>query len=298
MVRLLGGAYYCRFWARCALRRALRARGRAAMVMGLSPSRASCLSLPRQRLQVLLCCHAVVLLCTLLRAGSAITAPNTSLELGTPVCYFGGNAAERGPANIAMLAKMRMVMIEKWEGTCWQDCLASNNSKPPAAACLPGCDVEDTIVGTLKAVKAVNPSVSGVLCTCWPPPCIVCGAARSPLMCTGLTPCFSPWISHGADFAADLNTLLDFPFYALHGRYLREGVVAMDSVTRRPIQIRNDNGMEGIFVFGFDSTQGQELYIDAVRNLTCRDAAEFLFFNSPVTENRLRSDSRINGSCS
>ena len=46
----------------------------------------------------LLCCRAMVLLlllCTL-RASSAITAPNTSLELGTPVCYFGGNAAERG----------------------------------------------------------------------------------------------------------------------------------------------------------------------------------------------------------
>ena len=35
---------------------------------------------------------------------------------------------------------------------------------------------------------------------------------------------------------------------------LREGVLAMDSVTKQPIQIRNDNGMEGIFVFGFDST--------------------------------------------
>jgi len=37
-----------------------------------------------------------------------------------------------------------------------------------------------------------------------------------------------------------LNTLLDFPFYSLHGRYVEEGVVAMDSVTKKPIQIRNE----------------------------------------------------------
>ena len=128
------------------------------------------------------------LLLQLLRA-SAITPPNTSLATGTPVAYFGGNFQQRGPANIAMLAKMRMVMIEKWEGRCWQECLASNNSKPPVGACQPGCDVENTIVGTLKAVKAINPSVSGVLY---------------------------------------LNTLLDFPFYDLHGQYLRAGAVAMD----------------------------------------------------------------------
>jgi hypothetical protein len=78
-------------------------------------------------------------------------------------------------------------------------------------------------------VKALNPSVSGVLY---------------------------------------LNTLLDFPFYALHGQYLLEDVVAMDSVTKKPIQIRNDNGLEGIFVFGFDKAKGQQLYIDAVKNLT------------------------------
>jgi hypothetical protein len=32
--------------------------------------------------------------------------------------------------------------------------------------------------------------------------------------------------------------------------------------------IRNDNGMEGIFVYGFDTHRGQQLYIDAVKNLT------------------------------
>lgn len=35
---------------------------------------------------------------------SAITAPNTSLDGGTPVCYFGGNSARRSDANIEMYA--------------------------------------------------------------------------------------------------------------------------------------------------------------------------------------------------
>ena len=37
---------------------------------------------------------------------TGITAPNTSIVHGTPVCYFGGNAARRGDANIAMLAEI------------------------------------------------------------------------------------------------------------------------------------------------------------------------------------------------
>ena len=58
-----------------------------------------------------------------LHAAAAIIAPNTSLAT-TPTGYFGGNAARRDNASIAMLAKNRIVMIEKWEGRCWQECLA------------------------------------------------------------------------------------------------------------------------------------------------------------------------------
>lgn len=47
-------------------------------------------------------------------AVTGITAPNTSLAT-VPVGYFGGNAAHRGNASIEMLAKCRIVMIEKWE---------------------------------------------------------------------------------------------------------------------------------------------------------------------------------------
>ena len=53
--------------------------------------------------------------------------------------------------------------------------------------------------------------------------------------------------------------------------------MANDSVTKKPIQIRNDNGLEGIFVYGFDSAKGQQLYIDAVRNLTSTGYVDGLF---------------------
>lgn len=42
----------------------------------------------------------------------------------------------------------------------------------------------------------------------------------------------------------------------------------MDNTTNLPVTIRNDNGMEGIFVFGFDTEAGQQLYIEAITNLT------------------------------
>jgi hypothetical protein len=56
--------------------------------------------------------------------------------------------------------------------------------------------------------------------------------------------------------------------YTLNGVFQDANALTIDSVTKKPIVIRNDNGMEGIFVFGFDSERGQQLYIDAVRNLT------------------------------
>ena len=42
----------------------------------------------------------------------------------------------------------------------------------------------------------------------------------------------------------------------------------MDSVTGAPILLRNDDDMNGIFVYGFDTAKGVELYIDTVKNLT------------------------------
>ena len=104
-----------------------------------------------------------------------------------------------------MLSKMRMIMLEKWEGHCWQDCLAAGVGSP---SCEAGCGVENDILDTLSRVKALNPAVAGVLY---------------------------------------LNTLLAFPFYTLNGVYEKADALTIDSVTKKPIKIRNDNGMEGIF---------------------------------------------------
>ena len=91
-------------------------------------------------------------------AAGGVVVPSTSLET-LPVVYMGGNAAPRPQANLAMLAKMRYVVVEKWEGSCWTECLA-NTSK--GAQCEPSCREEDAQVATLRAVKALNPEVAGV----------------------------------------------------------------------------------------------------------------------------------------
>jgi hypothetical protein len=161
----------------------------------------------------------------LVALSSAILTPNGSLAT-TPTGYFGGNAAHRDNSSIAMLAKARIVMIEKWEGHCWQDCLKGGAG---SSSCQASCDGEASIMDTLARVKAINPGVCAVFY---------------------------------------LNTMLSFPFYALNGVLQAANALTIDSVTKKPIVVRNDNGMEGIFILGFDTPQGQKLYVDAVRNLT------------------------------
>ena len=169
-----------------------------------------------------------------LPAALAIVAPDTSLAT-VPCAYFGGNYARRGDANIAMLAKMRLVMLEKWEGHCWQDCLGNGTGSLP---CHASCGVEDFIVDTHRRVKALNPAVSSVLY----------------------------W-----------NTLLAFPFYRAVGQFADAGALTVDSDTGVPISIRNDNGMEAIGVFGFDTAAGVTLYVDTVKNLTATGAVDGFF---------------------
>jgi hypothetical protein len=129
-------------------------------------------------------------------------APNMSLAT-VPTAYFGGNSIRRGDANIEMLSKMRIVMIEKWEGHGWVECLA-NGSSP---SCLPSCGVENDILETLSRVKALNPGIATVLY----------------------------W-----------NTMLAFPFYTAVGTFMDADALTMDSETKKPLKIRNDNGMENI----------------------------------------------------
>ena len=59
-----------------------------------------------------------------------------------------------------MLAKMRLVVVEKWEGHCWQDCLGNGTGSSP---CHASCGVENDMLDTLGRVKAMNPGTATVL---------------------------------------------------------------------------------------------------------------------------------------
>jgi hypothetical protein len=89
----------------------------------------------------------------------AVVVPSTSLDT-LPVVYMGGNSAPRPAENVEMLAKMRYVVIEKWEGPCWNECLANITKKTP---CEPSCDEEAVQLATLAAVKKLNPKVAGIM---------------------------------------------------------------------------------------------------------------------------------------
>lgn len=116
-------------------------------------------------------------------------------------------------------------MIEKWEGHCWNDCLANATKHTPPLPCLASCNVEDDMLATLRRVKTLNPSVSTVFY---------------------------------------LNSLLAFPFYKLTGQYASAGALLEDANTKSPIVLKNDNGMPDIYVFDFGSEQGRGLWLNAV----------------------------------
>ena len=130
---------------------------------------------------------------------------------------------------------MRLVIIEKWEGPCWQDCLGNGTESP---SCRSPCGVENYILDTMQRVKLINPSTATVLY----------------------------W-----------NTLLAFPFYTAVGKFQEADALTIDSETKKPIVIRNDNGMEGIYVYGFDTDKGVQLYIDTVKNLTATGIVDGFF---------------------
>jgi hypothetical protein len=118
---------------------------------------------------------AIAALAAMSATGGAVRAPNISL--GTmPIAYFGGHHNEgtefhgntscspagcRPPENIQMLAKMRLVMIEKWEGHCYDGCMYNASLNMP---CFPSCAVESDMLSTLAAAKAINPALAGVMC--------------------------------------------------------------------------------------------------------------------------------------
>ena len=73
----------------------------------------------------------VIIFMLVLGEAAAITPPDTSLDT-LPVGYFGGvNCKQRSQENIEMLAKMRVIVIEKWEGPCWYECYSNLTMNPP-----------------------------------------------------------------------------------------------------------------------------------------------------------------------
>ena len=58
------------------------------------------------------------------------------------------------------------------------------------------------------------------------------------------------------------NTLLAFPFYTAVGKFADRNLLMIDSSTKKPISIRNDNGMEDIGVYAFDKEDGVQLWVE------------------------------------
>jgi hypothetical protein len=98
-----------------------------------------------------MCVLAALLLAS---SSEAFLAPFTGLRT-LPVVYWGGNTIKRPANNLEMLAKMRFVIIEKWEGPCWDACLANQTKLIP---CDPVCHEEENQLATLRAVKKLNAS--------------------------------------------------------------------------------------------------------------------------------------------
>lgn len=111
---------------------------------------------------------AVTVTATATAAARAPTPPAVDTNLATiPAGYFGGNAnRSRSARQVEALAQMRLVVIEKWEGPCWSECIANSSSANGhvPVPCQPSCGQEDYELATIRAVKQINPNVSGVFC--------------------------------------------------------------------------------------------------------------------------------------
>lgn len=122
-------------------------------------SRGLCLPIA-MRLRVCTCGRlalVAVLVMAACHPSSGLISPNTSMAT-LPVGYFGGLSVHPRPqANLEMLAKLRVVMIEKWEGHCWADCVSNTSAGVP---CQPSCHAEAEMKATIRALKSLNPAVA------------------------------------------------------------------------------------------------------------------------------------------
>jgi hypothetical protein len=165
---------------------------------------------------------------------AAVTAPNTSLAT-IPVAYFGGHHSAcnfttgcRTEENLRMLSKMRIVMVEKWEGHCYDSCMKNGSSKP-SLPCFPSCNVEGDMRNTLRRAKAMSPN--------------------------GLTGVFY------------LNTLMAFPFYSLAGKFTDANALLMDQYTGKPVLLTNDENMQNIWVYDWGNPKGRELFLNYIKEM-------------------------------
>lgn len=161
------------------------------------------------------------------------TAPNTSLAT-VPVAYFGGHHSScnlssgcRTLTNLQMLAKMRMVMVEKWEGHCYDGCMLNASKNMP---CDPSCNVESNMLDTLARAKALAQA-------------------------------------DGRDLAGVfyLNTLLAFPFYQLSGRFAEANALLMDMYTGKPVELTNDEDMKHVWVYDWGNPKGRHLFLQFIQ---------------------------------
>lgn len=193
-------------------------------------------NIKRQEMSLAVILVAVHLVTFAFSGADAITPPDTSLDT-IPVSYFGGvNCKERSQENIEMLAKMRLIVIEKWEGPCWYKCYANLTMKPPVP-CQPSCGAENYQMKTIKRAKAVNPKLAAVFY---------------------------------------LNTLYDFPFLELHGKFLKANADVID-VNGKLVAFKNDNGMPNINVFDLGQKVGRDLWTDFVQSLADTGLVDGLF---------------------
>jgi len=104
---------------------------------------------------------------------------------------------------------LRLVILEKWEGPCWDDCIA-NSTATPARPCLPSCNEERESLAVLRRVRGLNPGVSTMLY---------------------------------------LNALLLFPFYELAQRFIDADALLKDVRTGLPVtlKVRSLAGCVGLF---------------------------------------------------
>lgn len=169
--------------------------------------------------------------------------------------FYGKKKTEpwpRSAEDIATLAKFRMVVIEKFEGPCWDQCYIH----PVKDACNPSCNVEQYITGTAKALKDANPKISVILY---------------------------------------LNSMLNFPFYGLTGKYFDEPELLLHDKHGKIGTLQNDAGLGNLTVPDFSQQRARDMWLDEIKNATSTGLFDGVFADKAVKNGN--SDKICNHGC-